>query len=131
MKSIIFLALLLAGSMSFAGGGSSVGLGNPASDNCVSLGGTVETKETPEGQQGICVIEEWSLFNKMDEAGLTIPHHYDGLSMPNPASVNCEDAGGELKIVDKEAGQIGMCSVDEWKLYILFHPPVNNETEKN
>lgn len=131
MKSMIFLTLVFAGSISFAGGGSSVGLGNPASEHCEQLGGKLEIKETEAGQQGICVMEEWNLFLKMMDAGLTVEHHYDGLSMPNPASVNCLDAGGELSIVDGEGGQYGECRVDEWKLFILFHQPVDSDTENN
>ncbi len=131
MKKMIFLMLVVTGSISFAGGGSSVGLGNPASENCIMLGGAVETQETEAGQLGICVIEEWNLFRKMLDAGLTLEHHYDGLSMPNPASVNCLDAGGELAIAEEPAGQYGVCSIEEWKLFKLFHPVVDNGTDGN
>lgn len=47
-----------------------VQLANPASEYCVSLGGTLEIKQTPEGQQGICTlpsgekIDEWALFRR-------------------------------------------------------------------
>jgi len=43
-------------------------MGNPASENCVAKGGTVQVVETPAGQSGICVLpngtrcEEWALF---------------------------------------------------------------------
>ena len=46
----------------------SAGIANPASTNCVSLGGTLEIAGTAEGQVGYChlpdgrVCEEWSLM---------------------------------------------------------------------
>lgn len=45
-----------------------VGIANPASTNCVKLGGTLEIAEGDAGQYGLChlpdgrVCEEWSLF---------------------------------------------------------------------
>jgi len=43
-------------------------IANPASTNCVEKGGTVEIRDSPEGQYGVCVFpnglecEEWALF---------------------------------------------------------------------
>lgn len=45
-----------------------VGIANPASTNCVNLGGTLEIKDEVNGQAGYChmkdgrVCEEWALF---------------------------------------------------------------------
>jgi putative hemolysin len=45
-----------------------VGIANPASTNCVKLGGTLEIAEGEGGQYGLChlpdgrVCEEWALF---------------------------------------------------------------------
>ncbi len=121
MKLISLLTFIMSSSIAFAGGGSSIGLGNPASEHCQKLGGVTVIEETPAGQVGICAIDEWTLFLKMDEAGLTVDHQYPDLSMPNPASVNCADAGGELSIVEEEGGQRGICSVEEWHLFQLFN----------
>lgn len=47
-----------------------VQLANPASEYCVSLGGTLEIQKNVEGEQGICTlpngekIEEWALFRR-------------------------------------------------------------------
>ncbi len=45
-------------------------LANPASVNCVQKGGKLEIVETPEGQQGICVLpdgtrcDEWAFLRE-------------------------------------------------------------------
>lgn len=45
-----------------------VGIANPASTNCVELGGTLEIVDQADGQIGLChmpdgrVCEEWALF---------------------------------------------------------------------
>lgn len=53
-------------------------LGNPASENCVKAGGTVEiVTQAGGGQVGLChlpngyIIEEWTLM-KMQEAGIKV-----------------------------------------------------------
>lgn len=49
-------------------------IANPASENCVALGGTVEIEETPEGQRGWCVlpdgrrVDEWELWRETQGA---------------------------------------------------------------
>jgi putative hemolysin len=49
---------------------ASVGIANPASTYCISLGGKLTIKKTPEGETGFCqlpdgtVIEEWALFRR-------------------------------------------------------------------
>ena len=38
------------------------GMPNPAAVNCEDVGGTIRVVDTNEGQEGDCVIEEWTLF---------------------------------------------------------------------
>lgn len=46
------------------------GLANPASEYCVSIGGKVVMRDTPDGQAGDChladgrVVDEWTLFRE-------------------------------------------------------------------
>ena len=45
------------------------GIANPASVNCVNIGGTLQIKNSPAGQYGMCTFpngtscEEWALFH--------------------------------------------------------------------
>ena len=126
MKKFFGVALFLASVSAFAGGGSSVGDGNPASVNCVKLGGTLEFVETPQGQVGNCVIGEWTLYQEMANRDLVVHHHYGPGGMPNPAAVNCNDIGGEIRIIETPAGQSGYCVVEEWTLYRVIHVAENN-----
>lgn len=114
--SIVFVALFVT-SVTFAGGGSSIGPANPASTNCLKLGGDLEMVTTPAGQYGNCVIEEWTLFTAMNERGLVKPHQYPGNSMPNPAAVNCLDINGQLRY----SKQVGACVVEEWALFHIIN----------
>ena len=47
-----------------------IGMPNPASAYCAKMGGTLQIKDTPKGQVGICVlpdgsqVEEWELFRR-------------------------------------------------------------------
>lgn len=49
-------------------GSENVGIANPASTNCVALGGRLEIVDGADGQFGLChlpdgrVCEEWALF---------------------------------------------------------------------
>ncbi|MBI4079693.1 DUF333 domain-containing protein [Candidatus Kaiserbacteria bacterium] len=55
-----------------------VGIANPASTNCVNLGGTLEIVDGTEGQFGLChlpdgrVCEEWALFR---DGSCTVPEN--------------------------------------------------------
>ena len=46
-----------------------IGMANPASEYCVSLGGRLEIRDGSDGQTGYChlpdgrVVEEWELFS--------------------------------------------------------------------
>ncbi|MBV7482955.1 DUF333 domain-containing protein [Bordetella sp. BOR01] len=50
------------------------------------------------------------------------------VGMPNPASVYCQEQGGQLRIVNTQDGQVGMCvlpngeEIEEWELYRRDHP---------
>ena len=50
--------------------GSAVGMANPASVYCVEKGGTVDIRQTKDGQLGWCKlpngteIEEWALYRR-------------------------------------------------------------------
>ncbi|MDR2000353.1 MAG: DUF333 domain-containing protein [Zoogloeaceae bacterium] len=49
---------------------SRIGLANPASENCIKLGGQLEIRRETGGEVGYChlpdgrVIEEWALFRE-------------------------------------------------------------------
>lgn len=114
MKTKILLLSLIIGSTGFAGGGSSVGLGNPAAENCIKLEGTLEY-----GEQSNCVVDEWHLWIEMNKRGLTQHHQYPGhpIGLPNPAAVNCIDIGGQTRTLETPEGQLGLCVVEQWTLF--------------
>ena len=102
------------------------GMPNPASVYCEEQGGEVEIRTDDEGgQYGVCLFEdgseceEWDFYN--GECG---PEDVEAIGMPNPASVYCEEQGGEVDIrTDDEGGQYGMCifedgsECDEWAFF--------------
>ena len=122
MKTLITLSFLIT-LPAFAGGGSSVGTGNPAAGFCIKLGGQLERTVSREGEDANCAIGEWDLFRAMDKEKLVRPIKCNPHipCMPNPASVNCDDAGGKLRIVSTPAGENGVCVIEEWTLFRLFH----------
>ncbi|MGB7809479.1 MAG: DUF333 domain-containing protein [Methanoregula sp.] len=113
------------------------GMANPASVNCVNVGGQSVIMTNPDGSQyGMCNFtngtscEEWALFRGEGcKAGVTgnqtgnatAPAGQTG--MANPASVNCVNVGGTVQIKDSPAGQYGMCvfpngtTCEEWALF--------------
>ncbi|HVP96533.1 DUF333 domain-containing protein [Methanoregula sp.] len=112
------------------------GMANPASVNCVNVGGTLQIMDSPAGQYGMCNFpngtscEEWALFRgegcqpgvaANQTVNATAPAGQTG--MANPASVNCVNVGGTLQIENSPAGQYGMCnfpngtSCEEWALF--------------
>ncbi|SON53214.1 DUF333 domain-containing protein [Vibrio tapetis] len=98
---------------------------NPAATFCIDQGGTLKSKETDAGSEGICVLSDgteigqWDYFNQNNndeaESGM--------IGMANPASVYCEEQGGTL---DFENG-VGMCvfsdgtRIEEWEFYHQNH----------
>ena len=121
MKNLVLVASVLISTQTFAGGGSSIGPANPAAINCLKLGGTLESVSTSDGQNSNCVIDEWLLFREMYARGLVKEHGYGSVGMPNPAAVNCIDAGGELRIVESPEGQAGYCVVEQWTLFHVIN----------
>ncbi|MBK7890547.1 MAG: DUF333 domain-containing protein [Bdellovibrionales bacterium] len=126
LNKFLAVTLLFVAQSTFAtGGGSSVGPANPAAVACVDLGGALEPFETPAGAAANCVIEEWTLFKAMKDAGLAqfVPHDMSGpIGGANPAAVNCINIGGELRSVQTRQGTAGYCVIEEWTLYRVFHP---------
>ncbi|MBL7670682.1 MAG: DUF333 domain-containing protein [Bdellovibrionaceae bacterium] len=119
MKTKVFVVSLLIGSMAAGGGGSSVGPSNPAAENCIKLQGTLESFEDNAGQGANCVVDEWHLWREMERRGL-VKHHEEPTppyGLANPASVNCQDIGGEIRWVETLEGTQGFCVVGEWKLF--------------
>lgn len=121
MKKLSILILSMMSSFAFAGGGSSIGLGNPASRHCIELGGETLIEDSSAGQVGFCVIDEWTLFTKMNEAGIVLDHPHPDMNMPNPAAANCVDAGGSRSVLEEAEGQRGICTIEEWHLFQLFN----------
>ncbi|MBK9321934.1 MAG: DUF333 domain-containing protein [Bdellovibrionaceae bacterium] len=47
-------------------GSGSVALPNPAAVNCYDIGGALRIEDTLEGERGLCVVEQWTLFRAID-----------------------------------------------------------------
>lgn len=71
MKPVVLIgaALILCGCMEASGAaGGGARIANPASENCIRLGGRLELREEAGGVVGYChlpdgrVVEEWTLF---------------------------------------------------------------------
>jgi putative hemolysin len=100
-------------------------LPNPASAYCEQQGYTLEIHTTASGSQsGICIFpngsecDEWAYFR-----GECLPAN-QGSSMPNPASVFCEEQGFKLEIrTANDGSQTGVCifpdgsECDEWAFF--------------
>ena len=119
MKKITFLSILCFSLIAQAGGGSSIGPANPASLNCSKLGGTSELVRDPDGEYSNCVIEQWTLYKEMAKRGLVKQHPSDPdrPSMPNPATVNCHDIDGQIRVKQEPSGEAAYCVVEEWTLF--------------
>ena len=89
-------------------------LANPASQNCVALGGTLAIERRPDGgQYGVCVFadnhqcEEWALFRgECPKNGLRVTGYV------TPAGRYCAITGGRYAVVTETAsGEQGVCSL--------------------
>jgi len=99
------------------------GIANPASENCVKQGGTVDIRKEAKGEVGYCKFadgsecEEWALFRGECAAGGA------KADMPNPASANCVKQGGTVDIRKEAKGEVGYCKFadgsecEEWALF--------------
>jgi len=114
---------------------------NPASTFCTQQGGTVVIAKDSQGSEnGICklsqaMLPEWTLFRELVKGEKTIaiqkflsgsryePNPGRGTGMPNPASYNCSQFGGNLELYSVDTGQFGVCKfqdksgIEEWTLY--------------
>ena len=128
-------------------GTSALALVNPASQNCVDLGGTVQIyTDTASGQVGYCqlgqaLVEEFSLYRGVvqNQHVLALDAYFStlgsGFSSPggvNPASSYCGGMGGESRLLtDAQGGQIGICrfsdksEIEEFTLYRYTTDPRN------
>ena len=105
----VLVLLLLAGSCAPTG----PVLPNPASLVCEQQGAELDIRV--EGGQSVvyCLFadgsecEEWDFY--YGRCARTAP----GPSLPNPASVHCEDQGGTLNIRTEDAGATGYCLFDD------------------
>jgi len=102
-----------------------VGIPNPASENCIKQGGTLDIrKDASGGEVGYCKFadgsecEEWALMR-----GECKPGQSTAAGIANPASENCIKQGGTLDIrTDASGGQVGYCKFadgsecEEWAL---------------
>ena len=93
------------------------GMANPASVNCVNVGGQSVIMTNPDGSQyGMCNFtngtscEEWALFRgegcqpgvNANQTGMQ-PRRQAIPGMANPASANCVNVGGTVQIKDSPA----------------------------
>ncbi|MDD4995557.1 MAG: DUF333 domain-containing protein [Patescibacteria group bacterium] len=80
-----------------------VGLANPASENCVQKGGTLEMRTNKNGEYGVCLFEdnrqceEWALFRGNCPVGGLKITGYD-----NDAEIYCAITGGQVEGVGTE-----------------------------
>ncbi len=90
-------------------------LANPASQNCVARGGTLQLERRPDGgQYGVCVFtdnyqcEEWAMFRgECRVGGLRVTGYI------TPAARYCAITGGRYTVVAKSgaADEQGVCSL--------------------
>lgn len=79
----------------------SVGLTNPASENCIKSGGRLEMRKSKMGEYGVCLFEdnrqceEWALFRgQCPVGGLKITGY------ENEAEIFCAITGGKVEGFD-------------------------------
>ena len=114
---------------------STSSLPNPASVYCEQNGGKLQIVTATDGSQnGVCTFsdgskcEEWAYFRGECKPGDSLvkpaPTSASTSSLPNPASVHCEQNGGKLQIVTAADGsQSGVCTFpdgskcDEWAYF--------------
>ena len=106
---------------------------NPASVFCEENGGTIDIREDAAGGQvGICVFpdgsecDEWAYYRGecQPQSATVPPESLTPPNMANPASIFCEENGGQVDIrEDAAGGQVGICvfpdgsECDEWAYF--------------
>jgi len=132
---LIALAVVIAGIIfvkTYKGSTVNIGnvlsISNPASQNCISKGGSVDIRKNGKGEEyGVCVLEdnrqceEWSLFRgECPESGVKVTGYI------TDAAVYCAILGGEYNIIINEQGEEaenGTCiffsgkTCNAWDLY--------------
>jgi len=107
-----------------------VDMANPASVFCQEQGGQLEIRTGADGGQfGVCLFadgsecDEWAFFRGECQPGQT-PAATVEPEVANPASVFCQEQGGQLEIrTGADGGQFGVClfadgsQCDEWAFY--------------
>lgn len=103
---------------------------NPASAYCETNGGRLEIRSYASGGQfGICIFadgsecDEWAYFRGECQPGDSL-NPAENAGLPNPASVFCEQNGGQLQIrTDINGAESGVCvfpdssECDEWAFF--------------
>ena len=103
-------------------------MANPASVNCVNVGGQSVIMTNPDGSQyGMCNFtngtscQEWALFrgegcqpgvNANQTGNATTPAGHTG--MANPASANCVNVGGTVQIKDSPGRPVRHVRLPQW-----------------
>ncbi len=127
VKKLIFmvlLAVIVAGiywfgtqySKQAADDGQS-GLANPASQNCIQKGGTLEIRQNKKGQYGVCLFEdnrqceEWAMLNgDCPVGGVKVTGYV------TPAAQYCAITGGAYSGDYSTPGETGTCAFKNGKI---------------
>ena len=143
-RTLGLVALLAMGALTLAGCNKNtpvenpdekVEMPNPAAVYCEDNGGTLNLEEWLCMFDDGSYCEEWSYNNGECQPGEIMYNSVEELiGMPNPASVYCEEQGGELiPMADEEWNQYAICKladgteVEEWEYY-RANNPVEEET---
>ncbi len=146
-KSILFISLfcilILNGCMNTAlsaGGGTEpvIGMPNPATVYCKEQGGDIEMRTDENGTYGVCHFNDGSSCDEREffrgecapgtEFGDIIEETKDAeaepiIGMANPATVYCEEQGGDVEMRTGENGMVGIChfsdgsTCEEWAFF--------------
>lgn len=120
---MILVALMACGSATEQATGEpeEAGMPNPASVYCEEQGGRLELRTDDSGTSGYCIFEdgseceEWAYYRGECSRGdsPTEESLEPGAGLANPASVYCEEQGGELEFRTDENGTSGYCLFED------------------
>lgn len=94
----VVLVLIFFGFKNFSNKSAQNNLANPASENCIKNGGTLEIRKNKMGEYGVCLFEdnrqceEWALFRDQCPVGGLKITGYD-----NDAEIYCAITGGKVE----------------------------------
>ncbi len=114
------------------------GLANPAADFCIKLGGEYRIVDDTDGQHGKCHLPDGRIEDAMalfrshasaaaDTMTTDVTEAVAAIGMPNPAAEYCVKIGGEHKVVQEDAGEVGYCHlkdgqvVNAWDYFRAHH----------